>query len=135
MRMRDISQACMQLSLASSYSIKLIGHTHTTQFFNKTKPKRRLQTTLPTRPACIQLLVHVKHMHSKAQLPFVDTRTSIHALCTKGTYRGRHSSQHRQSRFTCASHHAADASCMHTIVGTCQAHAQQCTTTNCRHLH
>jgi hypothetical protein len=34
-------------------------------------------------PACIPLLVHVKHMRSKAQqLPFPDTRISIHARCT-----------------------------------------------------
>ena len=58
--------------------------------------------TLPTHPACKQLSIYIKHMHSNAQLSFLDTRTCIQALCTTRNVPG----------WTCTSAFAAPTSAL-----------------------
>ena len=67
-------------------------------------------------PACEQLLMHGMHWHGDAQMPFLDTRTCVHASALLGTYRGRDACQHRRPRSSCAGDHTAVASCMQTII-------------------
>jgi hypothetical protein len=84
--------------------------------------------TLPTHPACKQLSIHAKHMHSNAQLSFLDTRTCIQALCTTGNVPG----------WTCTSAIAALTSAILLRLPSrrrCNLHASNCQYIHAQHMH